>query len=127
MKYSNCLKNEYWMYNQVYKIYKNKEKTLEHLFKANGKTFQIEWQLKLLEEDMQGNILHVFFKTNKLKDFLINTPIKDYDNFHQFLIDNGTLKDRSINRTPIRRKGAIDDRARNCKRIRGYSRWYENA
>ena len=93
MKYSKCLKNEYWMYNQVYKIYKNKEKTIEHLFEANGRTFQIEWQLKLLEEDIQGNILHVFFKTNKLKDFLINTPIKDYNNFLQFLIDNGTLKE----------------------------------
>ena len=75
------------------KYIRTKKKTIEHLFEANGRTFQIEWQLKLLEEDIQGNILHVFFKTNKLKDFLINTPIKDYDNFLQFLIDNGTLKE----------------------------------
>lgn len=93
MKYSKCLENEYRMYNQVYKILKDKEKVFEHLFEANGRKVQCEWQLHLLEDDMNGNILHVFLKTKKLKEFLINTPVKDYDNFLQFLIDNGSLKD----------------------------------
>lgn len=93
MKYSKCLENEYRMYNQVYKILKDKEKVFEHLFEANGRKVQCEWQLQLLEDDMNGNILHVFLKTKKLKEFLINTPVKDYDNFLQFLIDNGSLKD----------------------------------
>lgn len=92
-KFSKCLVDEYNLYNTVYKNLKDKEATFNHLRKANGNSLQIEWQLEFLEDDMIGKILHIFLKTNNLKTFLINTQIKDYNNFIQFVTDNGEYKD----------------------------------
>lgn len=92
-KFSKCLVDEYNLYNTVYKNLKDKEATFNHLRKANGNSLQIEWQLEFLKDDMIGKILHIFLKTNNLKTFLINTQIKDYNNFIQFITDNGEYKD----------------------------------
>ena len=92
-KFSKCLVDEYNLYNTVYKNLKDKEATFNHLRKANGNSLQIEWQLEFLKDDMIGKILHIFLKTNDLKTFLINTQIKDYNNFIQFVTDNGEYKD----------------------------------
>ena len=92
-KFSKCLVNEYNLYNTVYKNLKDKEATFNHLRKANGNSLQIKWQLEFLKDDMIGKILHIFLKTNDLKTFLINTQIKDYNNFIQFVTDNGEYKD----------------------------------
>jgi hypothetical protein len=92
-KFSKCLVDEYNLYNTVYKKIKDKDATFNHLMKANGNSLQIGWQLEFLKDDMAGKILHIFLKTNDLKTFLINTQIKDYNNFIQFITDNGEYKD----------------------------------
>ena len=94
-KFSKCLVDEYNLYNTVYKKIKDKDATFNHLMKANGNSLQIGWQLEFLKDDMAGKILHIFLKTNDLKTFLINTQIKDYNNFIQFITDNGEYKDFS--------------------------------
>ena len=92
-KFSKCLLDEYNLYNTVYKNLKDKEATFNYLKKANGNSLEIGWQLGFLKDDMDGKILHIFLKTNDLKTFLINTQIKDYNNFIQFVTDNGEYKD----------------------------------
>ena len=92
-KFSKCLENEYNLYNTIYKKFKDKETTFKHLIKVNGKSLKISWQLEFLRDDMEGKILHIFLKTQGLKNFLINTQIRDYNNFIQFIIDNGNYID----------------------------------
>lgn len=92
-KFSKCLVDEYNLYSTVYKKLKDKNATFKYLIKVNGNSLQIKWQLEFLKDDMNGKILHIFLKTNDLKTFLINTQIKDYDNFIQFITDKGDYKD----------------------------------
>ncbi|MCQ2087769.1 MAG: hypothetical protein MJZ37_06890 [Bacilli bacterium] len=89
IKYSKCLETEYGLYRKVYPYYKDWDKVVEHLWKANGKTDLVVRQMNLLKKDMDGRFLHIFLKDRALKDFLINTKINDYQEVISFIADNG--------------------------------------
>lgn len=90
VKYSKCLATEYSFYRQIYPLYKDWDKMAEHILKANpGSTMQTEFQLRFLKMDMEGQILHVFLKDRFLKDFLINTEIRDYSEVIRFVAEKG--------------------------------------
>lgn len=93
ISYSKCLETEYYLYRQVYPVYKDWDKVVEHLKRVNGNTLVVERQMRLLRKDMDGEFLHIFLKDRSLKDYLINTKINDYQEVISFIADNGKYID----------------------------------
>lgn len=48
--------------------------------------------LEVWEEDLQGELLHVFFLEQQLRDFLQETPLSDLDGIKKYLYENGKHK-----------------------------------